>query len=156
MFYKHELLKIFQISQEKICAEVSSLIKLHTGDLQLYSQKRHHHRCFPVTFVKSLRASSLEVSCRCSHRRCSIKKVFLKFFHKYHRKTPVLESLYNQVASLGLGPSLQFDYKEAATKVFSCKICEIFQMTQILKICERLLLTLPKESFRIFPQLNSC
>ena len=36
---------------------------------------------------------------RSSHRRCSLKKMFQKF-RKLHRKTPVLESLFNKVAGL--------------------------------------------------------
>ena len=44
-------------------------------------------------------------------RRCSSKKMFLKI-RKFHRKTPVLESLFNQ---------------DAGFQVFSCKICEIFR-----------------------------
>ena len=40
----------------------------------------------------------------------------------------MLGSLYNQVADLAQG--LEFDYKEAATQVFSWKIYQISQMTQ--------------------------
>ena len=36
-----------------------------------------------------------------SHRRCSVKKVLLKF-RKFHRKTPVLDSLFNKVAGVFL------------------------------------------------------
>ena len=35
-------------------------------------------------------------SCRSSHWRCSVKKGVLKF-RKFHRKTPVLDSLLNKV-----------------------------------------------------------
>ena len=38
-------------------------------------------------------------SFKSSHRRCSVKKVFLTF-RKFDRKTPVLESLLNKVAGL--------------------------------------------------------
>ena len=38
---------------------------------------------------------------RSSHQRCSVKKLFLKF-RKFRRKTPVLESLFNNVGSLRL------------------------------------------------------
>ena len=31
-------------------------------------------------------------------QRCSVRKVFLKlFFYKIHRKTPVLESIFNKI-----------------------------------------------------------
>ena len=51
---------------------------------------------------------------RSSHRRCSVKKVVLKNVCKFHRKKPVLFSLFNIVTGL---------------KVFSCEICEIFKNT---------------------------
>ena len=35
---------------------------------------------------------------RSSHRRYSAKKGVLRKFHKFHRKTPVLESVYNKIA----------------------------------------------------------
>ena len=35
---------------------------------------------------------------RSNHWRCSMKKVVLKSFVNIHRKTPVLESLLNEVA----------------------------------------------------------
>ena len=37
---------------------------------------------------------------RSSHRRCSVKNGVLKDFRKFHRKTPVLESVFNKVADL--------------------------------------------------------
>ena len=43
-----------------------------------------------------------------SKKRCSLK------FPRFHRKTPVLKSVYNKVA--GLTP----------IQVFSCEICEMF------------------------------
>ena len=41
-------------------------------------------------------------------------------FCKFHRKTPVLESLYDKVALY---------YKKTPTQVFTCEICEIFKNT---------------------------
>ena len=41
----------------------------------------------------------------------------------------MLKSLYNEVAGPRLG--LQLDYKDTATQVLLCKICEIFQMTYL-------------------------
>ena len=56
-------------------------------------------------------------TCRKSHWRCSIKKLFLKF-HNNHWKTPVLDSLSQSCRSSGLY------LNETTTQVFSC--CEIF------------------------------
>ena len=39
------------------------------------------------------------ITFRSSHRRCSVKKVFLEI-SQIHRKTPVPESLFNKVAGL--------------------------------------------------------
>ena len=52
-----------------------------------------------------------------------------------HRKTPVLETLFNKAAGLGL----QFYRKEIPTQVFSCKYFEIFKNTYF----EERLLMLP-------------
>ena len=56
-----------------------------------------------------------------SEKRYSLK------FHKFHRKIPVLESVFNKVAGK----------EETSTQVFSC---EIFKNTYFENICERLLL----------------
>ena len=46
-------------------------------------------------------------------------RMFLKFFCRFHRKTPVLESLFSKVAGL----------KESPTQVLSCKISKILKNT---------------------------
>ena len=132
-------LKNSQISQGKICTEVSFFKMLHAGGLQKYLQKRRRHRCFPVTFVKSLRASSLQVSCRCSHRRCSVQKGVLKKFPNTTGKL-LCWSLFIII----------LDYKETATQVFSCEISEIFQMTYFE---EHLRTTVSDTSKGIFPNI---
>ena len=48
-----------------------------------------------------------------------------KNFGKSHRKTPVLESLFNKVAGL----SFVTLSKKPPTQVFSCEICETFKNT---------------------------
>ena len=60
-----------------------------------------------------------------SHWRCAVKKRYSQKFRNFHRKTPVLESLLNKVAGLGL----QFYQKETSTQVFSCEVCKIFKST---------------------------
>ena len=50
----------------------------------------------------------------------------LKFFCKFHRKVPVLESLFNKVAGLKRSATL---LKRDSTQVFPCEICEIFKNT---------------------------
>ena len=52
---------------------------------------------------------------RSSHRMCSVKRGVLKLL-KFHGKTPVLESLFNKVASLRL-----------QHRCLPVKICEIFK-----------------------------
>ena len=61
--------------------------------------------------------------------RCSQK------FPKFHRKTPVLESLFNKVASL----------KETSTQVFSCELCKISKNTFFTEHLQWLLLNRPRE-----------
>ena len=60
----------------------------------------------------------MRIRFRSSHRRCSIKKVFLKF-RNIHRKTPVLESVFFK--------------KETQTQVLSCEYCEILKKTYFEK-----------------------
>ena len=54
--------------------------------LQLYL-KRHWHRCFPVNFLKFLRTPFSQNTSK---------------FRNIHRKTPVLESLFNKPADINL------------------------------------------------------
>ena len=53
-----------------------------------------------------------------------------KNFGKSHRKTPVLESLFNKVAGLRFVTLL----KKPPTQVFSCEICETFKNTYFHRI----------------------
>ena len=53
---------------------------------------------------------------------CSIKTSFQKF-PKIHRKTAVMESLFNKFVGLVSANSK----KETPTEVFSCEFCENFQ-----------------------------
>ena len=46
-------------------------------------KQRLWHKCFPVNFPKLLRTSFFRTTSRSSHRRCSIKKAFLKNFTKF-------------------------------------------------------------------------
>ena len=54
------------------------------------------------------------------------KKNSSKNFRNIHRKTPVLESLFNKVAGLQTCNYL----KKTPTPVFSCKCSKIFKNTQ--------------------------
>ena len=60
---------------------------------------------------------------RSSLSRMFFKLDVLKNFCKFHRKTPVLETLFNKVAGL----------KETSTQVFSCENCKIFKNTFFLR-----------------------
>ena len=60
-------------------------------------------------------------------RRCSVKKVFSKFSH-IHRKTPVLESLFNKFAGL------QETFKNSSFYRTPLVAASIFR--NLLKICD--------------------
>ena len=64
------------------------------------------------------------------------KKVFLKF-HKFHRKTLVLESLFNKVAGLKVW---KFIKKRLQHKCFPVKFMKFSRTPIFINICERLLL----------------
>ena len=71
---------------------------------------------------------------RSSHQRCSIKKLFSKNYN-IHRKTPVLQSLFNKVATL---QTCNFTKKRLQHRCFLMNIAT-FLRTPILKnISERL------------------
>ena len=74
-------------------------------------------------------------SARSSHQICSIKSC-LKIFCNNHKKTTVLESLFNKAAGL----DLSLYWKDTPTQVFSCEYCEIFKTPILNNICERMLL----------------
>ena len=90
-----------------------------------FIKKKIQHRCFRVKFEKFLRtlilkniykrcpntaettlhkkftgAVLVQITYRRSHRRCSLKNMFFSEFRIIHRKTPVLESLFEKVAVL--------------------------------------------------------
>ena len=72
---------------------------------------------------------------RSNHRRCSVKKCYKKF-RKFHRKTSMLESLFNKVPCLQV---CNFIKKRLQHRCFPVKFAK-FLRTPILKsICERLL-----------------
>ena len=60
-------------------------------------------------------------------KRCCAKKMFLKF-HKFHKISPVLGSLFNKVAGL---KACNFIKNRLPTQVFSCQICQIFKNTYL-------------------------
>ena len=66
---------------------------------------------------------------RSSHRRCSIKKSCSKKFRNIHRKTPVLESLFNKVAEL---KACKFIKKKLQRRCFPVNIAK-FLRAPILK-----------------------
>ena len=87
---------------------------------------------------------------RSSHRRCSLKKVFLKIF-QFHRKASVLKSLLTY--NFGL-----------QTQVFFCKFFKIFKNTFFFRtppvatfvpyVLSLLLLVIVSESLTCFPKLS--
>ena len=57
-------------------------------------------RCFYVSFANFYRTPALPNIAEEKQLLPAIKEVFLEFFYKIHRKTPVPESLFNKVAGL--------------------------------------------------------
>ena len=74
--------------------------------------------------------------CTSRHRRCPVKEVFWKF-QKFYRKTPVLESLFNDVASLQAGTLLK---KRLKHNCFPVKFAKFLRMPILKNICQLLLL----------------
>ena len=66
-----------------------------------------------------------DLNCRSSHRRCSLKKGFLRNFAKFTGKHLCQRLFFNKVA--GLSPATLL--KKTLTQVFSCKFCEISKNT---------------------------
>ena len=81
---------------------------------------------------------------RSNHRRCSIKKVVLKNFANIHKKTPLLQSLFNNVA--GLRPC-SFIKKRLQHRCFPVNIAKSARTPNLKNICTRLLLHLFSLSF---------
>ena len=93
--------------------------------------------CFPACVNRSI------------HRRCSIKKAFLKILRSIHRKTPALESLFNKAAGL---LTCNLIKKRLQHRCFPVNIAK-FLKTPILKnICEGLLLC----EMKIISKCNYC
>ena len=78
-------LKISQNSQENTCARVSFLIKLQTLTAILL-KKKLYHRCFPVNFVKFIRALFLQNA----SRRLLLMYVYYKDFNEQSQSKDTL------------------------------------------------------------------
>ena len=72
---------------------------------------------------------------RSSHRRCSIKKLFLKIL-QYPQETPVLEFLFKKVAGL---KARSFIKKRHQLRCFLVNIAKSLRLPIWKNICERLL-----------------
>ena len=72
---------------------------------------------------------------RSSHRRCSIKKLFLKI-SQYPQETPVLESLFKKVAGL---QACNFIKKRSQHRCFPMNIAKLLRLTILKSIGKRLL-----------------
>ena len=71
---------------------------------------------------------------RSSHRRCSIKKMFLKI-SQYPQEAPVLESLFKKVAAL---QACNFIKKRPQHRCFPVNIAKFLRLPIFKNICERL------------------
>ena len=81
-----------------------------------------------LEFFLTLRNSDLILIYRGSHRRCSVKKSFSEKILNIHRKTSMLESLFNNI--VGLQAS---SLKETPTQVLYCEYWDIFRSIYFVK-----------------------
>ena len=72
------------------------------------------------------------------HQKCSIKKPVLKNFRNIHRKTPLIESLFNKVTYL---QTCNFIQKGRQRKCLPANIAKFLRASILKNFCERLLLT---------------
>ena len=70
----------------------------------------------------------LKTPSRSNHRRCSIKKMFLKKFTKFRGKTPAMESV------------VDFLWNRHQHRCFPVKFAKVLRTPILKNICERLLL----------------
>ena len=64
------------------------------------------------------------VESKSTNRRCSLKKGVLKYFAKFPRKTPVLESLFNKIAGLA---ACNFIKKTLQHRCFPVKLAKFLR-----------------------------
>ena len=64
------------------------------------------------------------VESKSTNRRCSLKKGVLKYFAKFPRKTPVLESLFNKIAGL---EACNFIKKTLQRRCFPVKLAKLLR-----------------------------
>ena len=102
---------ISQILQKSTCVGVSTW---RAGN---FIKKRVQHRCFPVKYVKFLRAVNLK---NISHRRCSLRKGVLRNFAKF---------IWKHLCQSYRSEACNFIKKEILAQVFSCEFCEILKST---------------------------
>ena len=87
------------------------------------------HTSYLHTFLKlHISQTKKSLNFGSSYQSCSIGKDVLKNFINIHRKTTVLEALFNRVAGLRASNFIKRDW-DTATQVFSCEYCEIFKNT---------------------------
>ena len=89
--------------QNKISLQQTILINLYSTRIDIrhsswsgVQRSPSSTLCHIMMVISSLRG---HVNCRSSHQKCLVKKGVLRNF-KIHRKTPVLESLFDKVAGL--------------------------------------------------------
>ena len=89
---------------------------------------------------------------RSSHRRCSLKKVFLKISRNSQENTCARVSFLIKLHTFGLRlKACKFIKKETLAQVFSCEFCENFKNSAIfIEHLRWLLLTIACQLFWIF------
>ena len=108
-----------------------------SNELQPYSNSCEFCKIFQITFfIGHLLVTASVASARSSHRRCSVKKVLLKISKSFAGVNLCCLLFSIKLQAFGL----EIYYKETATQVFSCKICDILRIPLLKNSCERLLL----------------
>ena len=115
--------------------DICSLM-FRTTEKQIYLPGKTSDSVHSKKIFRLVRTCQNFVKDRSSHRRRSLKKGVLKF-RKFHRKTPVLESLFSKVAGLR---ACNFIKKRLQQRCFPVKFAKFLRTTILKNICEQLLL----------------
>ena len=135
MVHKLEILQFFD------CANInfSKFQYLSIGTIKISIHKLFFKAsCFTEHFKILMAIHSF--TSRSSHWRCSAEKYILKNFANFTgKRTPVLESVFNKVASLRL-KACNFIEKRLQHRRFPVKSSKLLRTPILRNICERLLL----------------
>ena len=119
----------FSAGRKHACFERSQRLPIQSEQWRILNDRRNFEICSKLT-LKTLKQNQLTslryllafIRLRSRRWKCSIKKVILKF-RNIHKKTTVLESLFNKVTGFRA-----YDFiKRYSNTCFSCECCQIFK-----------------------------